>query len=129
MAIDKGLYQAPTGIEDLAGPEIEIEVEDPESVRIGLGDIEIDLEPKRAYEEGDFDANLADLMDESALDSLGSELVNDFDKDIMDRKEWMTTYVEGLKLLGLKYEERTEPWNGACGVFHPMLTEIGRAHV
>ena len=68
MAIDKGLYQAPTGIEDLAGPEIEIEVEDPESVRIGLGDIEIDLEPKRAYEEGDFDANLADLMDESALD-------------------------------------------------------------
>ena len=123
MAIDKGLYQAPTGIEDLAGPEIEIEVEDPESVRIGLGDIEIDLEPKRAYEEGDFDANLADLMDESALDSLGSELVNDFDKDIMDRKEWMTTYVEGLKLLGLKYEERTEPWNGACGVFHPMLTE------
>jgi hypothetical protein len=62
-------------------------------------------------------------MDNSELDSLGSQLVEDFSKDIMDRKDWMQTYVEGLKLLGLKYEERTEPWNGACGVFHPMLTE------
>jgi hypothetical protein len=62
-------------------------------------------------------------MDANALDSLGAELVEDFDKDIGDRKDWMQTYVDGLKLLGLKYEERTEPWNGACGVFHPMLTE------
>ncbi len=54
---------------------------------------------------------------------MGGELVADFDKDINDRKDWIRTYVEGLKLLGLKYEERTEPWNGACGVFHPMLTE------
>jgi hypothetical protein len=52
-----------------------------------------------------------------------TDLVGDFDKDINDRKEWMQTYIDGLKLLGLKYEERTEPWQGACGVFHPMLTE------
>ena len=122
MAIDKGLYAAPTGIEDLAGPEVEIEVEDPESLTIGLGEIEIELRPERETAET-FDANLADYMDDSELDSLGHELVEEFGKDIQDRKEWMTTYVEGLKLLGLRYEERTEPWNGACGVFHPMLTE------
>ena len=51
------------------------------------------------------------------------ELVSDVDKDLNDRKDWIRTYVDGLKLLGLKYEERTEPWQGACGVFHPMLTE------
>ena len=126
MAIDKGLYAAPQGIadmEDLADmPAIEIEIEDPESVTIGIGDIEIDLSPKKPSEE-DFDANLADFMDDSELQSLGEELVNDFEKDINDRKDWMQTYVDGMKLLGLKYEERTEPWEGACGVFHPMLTE------
>jgi hypothetical protein len=108
--------------DELASPPIEIEIEDPEEVRIGLGDIEIDLMPEEETDE-DFDANLAEYMDGSDLDSLGNELVDEFTKDIMDRKEWMQTYVEGLKLLGLKYEERTEPWNGACGVFHPMLTE------
>ena len=122
--IDKSLYSAPMGMteDDLAAPPIEIEIEDPEEVRIGLGDIEIDLVPKEETAD-DFDANLAEFMDASDLDSLGGELIDEFNKDIMDRKEWMQTYVEGLKLLGLKYEERTEPWNGACGVFHPMLTE------
>jgi hypothetical protein len=62
-------------------------------------------------------------MDDDELDSLGAELVEDFGKDINDRKDWIKTYVDGLKLLGLNYEERTEPWQGACGVFHPMLTE------
>ena len=123
-SIDKGLYAAPMGIEEDMAPPLEIEVEDPESMRISMGDIEIDLMPGSDTEGGeDFDANLADFMDDSALDSLGGELVGDFDKDINDRKDWIRTYVEGLKLLGLKYEERTEPWNGACGVFHPMLTE------
>jgi len=123
MAIDKALYEAPLGMGVEEAPPIEIEIEDPEAVRIGIGDLEIDLEPKSERGDEDFDANLAEEMDESSLDSLGSELVEDFNKDIMDRKEWMSTYVEGLKLLGLRYEERTEPWNGACGVFHPMLTE------
>ena len=123
-SMDKGLYAAPLGIEeDMGMAPLEIEIEDPESVRIGMGDIEIELSPDKEDTDEDFDANLADFMSDSALDSLGGELVADFDKDINDRKDWIRTYVEGLKLLGLKYEERTEPWNGACGVFHPMLTE------
>jgi len=122
-SMDKGLYAAPLGLEEEMGmAPLEIEIEDPEGVRIGMGDIEIELSPGEETED-DFDANLADFMSDSALDSLGGELVADFDKDINDRKDWIRTYVEGLKLLGLKYEERTEPWNGACGVFHPMLTE------
>jgi hypothetical protein len=124
--MDKGLYAAPLGIEedmDMASP-LEIEIEDPESVRIGMGDIEIELSPGSDKEGGeDFDANLADYIDDSTLGTLGKELIDDFDKDIGDRKDWIKTYVDGLKLLGLKYEERTEPWAGACGVFHPMLTE------
>lgn len=121
--VSKGLYAAPQGLPtDDMGPEIEIEVEDPESVTLGLGDIEIQLEAQPDTAE-DFDANLAEYMDDKELALLVSELVADFDKDINDRKDWMQTYVDGLKLLGLKYEERTEPWQGACGVFHPMLTE------
>ena len=124
MAIDKGLYAAPLGLMDSPsmGPELEIEIEDPEEVTIGMGDIEIQLRPEKETAE-DFNANLAEFMDDSELQSLGEELVEDFGKDINDRKDWMQTYVDGLKLLGLKYEDRTEPWQGACGVFHPMLTE------
>ena len=124
MAINKGLYAAPEGLDqiDNTAPELEIEIEDPESVSIGMGGLEIDLLPAKETAET-FDANLAEYMDANELDSLGAQLVEDFDKDIGDRKDWMQTYVDGLKLLGLKYEERTEPWNGACGVFHPMLTE------
>jgi hypothetical protein len=124
-SIDKGLYAAPLGIEDedMMAPPLEIEIEDPESVTIGMGDVEIQLSPDTEGTDEEFDANLAEFMDASALDSLGSELVSDFTKDIGDRKDWIQTYVDGLKLLGLKYEDRTEPWQGACGVFHPMLTE------
>ena len=122
MAIDKGLYQAPQGLDGLNEPPIEIEIENPDSVSIEMDGLEIELTPEPESPE-DFDANLAEYMSENELDSLGSELVADFEKDLRDRKEWVQTYIEGLKLLGLKYEERTEPWNGACGVFHPMLTE------
>ena len=121
--MSKGLYAAPEGLDVLQAPPIEIEIEDPESVTLGIGDIEIDLEPRKKETAEDFDANLAEYMDDKELASLVTDLVGDFDKDINDRKEWMQTYVDGLKLLGLKYEERTEPWQGACGVFHPMLTE------
>ena len=123
--VGKGLYEAPMGIEqetELMPGGIEIEVEDPESVNIGLGDIEIELRPEPETAE-DFDANLAEFMDDKDIAGLVTDLIGDFDKDIGDRKDWMQTYVDGLKLLGLKYEERTEPWQGACGVFHPMLTE------
>ena len=126
MAISKSLYSAPQGlasdVELDSEPIMEIEIEDPESVRIGIDGMEIDLLPVNDSAE-EFDENLAEYMDENVLDSLGSELVADFEKDQRDRKEWVQTYVDGLKLLGLKYEERTEPWLGACGVFHPMLTE------
>ena len=125
MSIEKGLYAAPMGLDEEMGmaPALEIEVEDPESVTIGMGDIEIELSPDKEGTDEEFDANLADFMADRDLESLGSELVADFTKDIGDRKDWIKTYVDGLKLLGLKYEERTEPWSGACGVFHPMLTE------
>ena len=124
MAIDKGLYAAPQGLEELidpAAPDIEIEIEDPESVDINIGDLNIHMEPDES--DDNFDENLAELMDDSALEALGSDLLEDFEKDQRDRKDWIQTYVDGLKLLGLRYEERTEPWQGACGVFHPMLTE------
>jgi hypothetical protein len=124
MAIGKGLYAAPQGLSDIqSAPDVEIEIEDPEAVRIDMDGMEIDLEPRDTSDEEGFDDNLAEYMSDSELDSLGSELVADVDKDILDRKDWIRTYVDGLKLLGLKYEERTEPWQGACGVFHPMLTE------
>jgi hypothetical protein len=121
--MEKSLYQAPMGLSDLAEqPELEIEIEDPEALSIQAGDIEIDLKPRKETAE-DFDANLAEYMDQGDLSGLAEELVADFDKDTMDRRDWIKTYVDGLKLLGLNYEERTEPWQGACGVFHPMLTE------
>ena len=112
MAIDKALTPAAIAVID---PEIEVEIE----IEIGEPD---DLPPEEETAE-DFDANLAEYMDESVLQELASDLIADFDKDITDRSDWAETYVEGLKLLGLKYEERTEPWIDACGVFHPMLTE------
>lgn len=124
MAMDKGLYAAPQGLSDIqSAPDVEIEIEDPEAVHIGMDGLEIDLESKDIEDDEGFDDNLTEYMSDSDLDSLGSELVAEVDKDILDRKDWIRTYVDGLKLLGLKYEERTEPWQGACGVFHPMLTE------
>jgi len=122
--MEKGLYAAPQGISALTSqePDIEIEIDDPEAVHIGIGDIDIELEPHKKESE-DFGANLAEEMDDRVLQSLGNDLIDDFNKDNMDRKEWIKTYVDGLKLLGLQYEERTEPWQGACGVFHPMMTE------
>lgn len=124
MSIEKGLYEAPLGIDELISEEaiepIEIEIEDPESVSIKAGDLEIEIEP--AEDEG-FYRNLAEDIDESFLSSLASELVGDFDADISSRKDWIQTYVDGLELLGLKLEERSEPWEGACGIYHPLLSE------
>jgi hypothetical protein len=102
--------------------ELEIEIVDPEAVNIEMDGMEISLRPGEETAE-DFNANLAEFMDETELRNLSSDLVALFDKDIADRSDWAKTYVEGIKLLGLKYEERTEPWEDACGVFHPMLTE------
>jgi len=122
--MEKGLYAAPTGIEEAAAqePMLEIEIEDPESVTIGVDGKEITIEPGKESDE-DFTANLADYMDEGKLQSLASELVGEFEEDVSSRKDWMKTYVDGLELLGMKLETRSEPWEGACGVYHPLLSE------
>ena len=118
MAIEKGLYQAPQGI-DQAEPMMAIDIEDPESVTIELPGMEIEIGDNPAEEE--FEANLAEEMDESELAVLASELIGDFEDDVSSRKDWMQTYVDGLDLLGMKLEERTEPWAGACGVTSPSI--------
>ena len=127
MAIEKSLYQPPRGIQEeledeglLGEPDIEIEIEDPEEVTIRAGGLEIEIDPDV---EPDFYENLAEKIDPNELQSLGNDLLEDIKSDIDSRKEWEGTYKEGLTLLGLQYEERTEPWEGACGVFHPMITE------
>jgi hypothetical protein len=121
--MDKALYQAPLGIteEDMDAPEIEIEIEDPESVGIKIGDLEIDIEP--GVDEDEFNKNLAEDMDDSVLTTMASELIADYEDDLASRKDWIQTYVDGLELLGMKIEERSEPWEGACGVYHPLLSE------
>jgi len=122
--IDKALFQQPTGIEAAGAMEepIEIEIIDPEAVNIDMGDLEISIE-KGEPSIDDFDANLAEFIDESVLDLMINDLVADIENDRNSRKEWEKAYVTGLKLLGLQIEERTEPWDGASGVFHPMITE------
>jgi len=122
--MDKGLYEAPLGLDALAADTapIEIEVVDPEAVRIGVDGMMIEFGESQSRAE-DFDANLADFMNESELQTLSGELLGKYDQDLADRKEWLDTYVKGLKILGIRYEERTEPWPGACGVFHPLLME------
>jgi len=106
-------------------PMVEIEVEDPESMSIRAGGVEIELEPGSETSDGieDFDANLAEYMDEGALENIASELIGLVDADISSRKDWADMYVKGLEVLGMKYEERAEPWLGACGVYSPILTE------
>lgn len=124
MAIEKSLYQTPQGImpEDMTAEPIEIEIEDPESVTIGIDGLELEITPEEETEE-DFSANLAEFIDERVLESLASELLADYDDDVASRKDWLQTYVDGLELLGMKIEERSEPWEGACGVYHPLLSE------
>jgi hypothetical protein len=118
--MEKSLYEMPKGIESLE-PDIEIEVENPESMSIEIDGIEIDLTPPT--EEDEFDSNLAEFIDEGTLATIGSDLVEEVSSDVTSRKDWVEMYVKGLDVLGMKYEERTEPWNGACGVFSTILTE------
>ena len=123
MSIEQSLSQAPMGLNDLAlddTPAIEIEIENPEGVRLNMDGIEIDLMPED--EEG-FGDNLAEYMDSGELEKIASDLIEMVDTDINSRKEWVDMYVKGLDVLGMKYEERTEPWLGACGVFSTVLTE------
>jgi hypothetical protein len=118
MAMEKGIYQAPVGIMATEEPLLEIEILEPGEI----GDTADGLAPEEDSSDK-FNENLAESMDERELQSIASELIGLLDADISARKDWADTYVEGLKLLGLKYEETTEPWAGACGVYHPMLAE------
>jgi hypothetical protein len=125
MAIVKSLSQAPMGLDNEVmdiEPDIEIEIEDPERVEIGVGGLEIVIEPGKDGSE-DFNANIAEEMDEDELVSLAGDLLGEFEEDVSSRKDYMQTYVDGLDLLGMKLEDRTEPWPGACGVYHPLLSE------
>ena len=124
--IDKALYGAPMGLDALAEeePALEIEIDEPEDVRISADGLEISLHTVDEDEIADsFEDNLAESLPESVLASMVGDLAADVDNDKNSRKDWEKAYTEGLKLLGLQIEERTEPWNGACGVFHPMITE------
>jgi hypothetical protein len=124
MAIDKALNQAPLGLSEMVEdmePDIEIEIEDPESVSIKAGGLEIELEKEDMDDE--FNDNLAENLEDDILTELAGDLLGEYQSDIDSRKDWVQTYVDGLELLGLKIEERTEPWPGACGVYHPLLSE------
>ena len=132
-SIDKAVNQAPMGIGDTDGmgglsmPEnleadLEIEIEDPESVTIATPDMEIVIDPD-AIADDEFGANLAEEIDPQELQTIAGDLLGDFEEDLSSRKDWIQTYVDGLELLGMKVEERTEPWPGACGVYHPLLSE------
>ena len=121
MSFDKGLYQLPQGLAAINDqePAIEIEIEDPEAVNIAIDGLEIEIRK----EEAEFDKNLAEDIDSQTLATLANDLISDVDSDISSRKDWIQTYVDGLELLGMKIEERTDPWEGACGVYHPLLSE------
>jgi hypothetical protein len=127
-SMSPSISQAPLGlglmdiIEDDT-PDVEILIENADGVEVGIDGIEIDLMPDEGDLGDEFGSNLAEFMDEGELEKLGSDLVGEVDSDINSRKDWVEMYVKGLDVLGMKYEERTEPWAGACGVFSTLLTE------
>ena len=130
MAIEKGLYAAPLGldsgledVEEMELPDLEIEVVDPEAVTLSDGSMEVTIIPGNELDAADFDANLAEFMDDTDVQKLAKELVDAVESDINSRKDWTETYVKGLDIIGFKYEERSQPWEGACGVNSTVLAE------
>jgi hypothetical protein len=116
MAIEKALNQLPEGIQlEAEGPPIEIEIE----IEADEDGLEVEIEAK----EVTFEENLAPEIDQDELLKVADEVLDLIKIDLDSRKEWERTYADGIRLLGLKMEERTEPWDGACGVFHPLLSE------
>jgi len=120
--IDKSLYEAPEGLESLDSGEsdIEIEIVDPEELNVTMGDMQITL---GGDDIENFDENLAEVLPDDVIAEIVQDLISDFEDDVSSRKDWMQTYVDGLELLGMKIEERADPWIGACGVYHPLLSE------
>ena len=115
----------PLSIEAQRPLAVDVSSEMPSNVtELEDGSVEIDLAPDTPEEEVvEHGANLADVMREQDLTSLAADLVADFEDDLRSRSQWEKTYMKGLDLLGLKIDERTNPWPGACGVFHPILAE------
>ena len=106
--------------------EVTVAIENPDSVAIETDDggMIIDFDPDSSpMGMEDFNSNLAEFMSDTDLNEMGADLVSQFEADKDSRSEWEESYVKGLDQLGLKIEERTTPWAGACGVFHPMLSE------
>ena len=130
MAIEKGLYAAPQSVEeelldDEVPPEggLEIEIVNPDMVTLDDGSVEITLVPGSDSSDTPFDGNLAEDMEDTERTTLSEELVGLIDADMDSRKDWADTFVKGLDVLGFKYEERTDPWEGACGVYSTVLAE------
>jgi hypothetical protein len=128
MAIEKSVYAAPEGMEGelMTGESssLEIEIVDPEMVTLDDGSVEITLIPDaKVTDMMDFDANLAEFLEENTLNSLSQDLLGQVDADVDSRKDWADTFVKGLDVLGFKYEERSEPWEGSCGVYSTVLAE------
>ena len=129
MAVEKGLYQAPVGMDEalpegeMPATDLEIEIVNPDMVTLDDGSVEITLIPGQDMQDMPFDGNLAENMEEGDLASLSDDLIGLIDSDIDSRKEWADTFVDGLDVLGFKYEERTDPWQGACGVYSTVLAE------
>ena len=129
MAIEKVTPATPVdGLieqEEQEEEEVKVSIKNPEAVSIETedGGMLIDFDPQDEQMESEFNSNLVNFIDDQELDKIGSELISAYNMDKDSRKEWEDTYTKGLDQLGLKIEERTQPWNGACGVFHPMLSE------
>jgi len=125
MAIEKPM--TPSSLDVEGSEDVKIEIVNPDAISIGDEEsgMVIDFTGEMAEElvGPEHDANLAEFIDESDLQGLASELIEDFVSDRQSRKDWARSYVKGLDLLGMRIEERTQPWQGASGVFHPVLTE------
>ena len=130
MAIEKGLYGMPEGIEEMGEPDAVIEMaiatdEDlPVMVELEDGSVEISFgEETTEIDAAPFDANLADYLEDNQLEEISGDLCEAVEGDMAARSDWADSYVAGLDVLGMKYEERTEPWENACGVYSNVLAE------
>ena len=128
MAIEKGLYEMPEGIEDMGEGEAIVAIDgmSDEGVEVVLEDGSVEItfgEENEDIDDAPFDANLADYLEDGQLQEVSSELCEAVEGDMAARRDWAETYVAGLDVLGMKYEERTEPWENACGVYSNILAE------
>ena len=124
MAIEKGMYQAPQGINGEDVSALEVEIVNPDMVTLDDGSMEVTIIPEpEGVMTGAFDENIAEVLEEEQLSGISNELLGLIDSDVESRKDWADTFVKGLDVLGFKHEERTEPWEGACGVYSNVLAE------